>query len=272
MDTSPRVLVTLEGYAVEGGFDGAYEPATCYSPTIALGRHAGPGPADQLWRDYEAVLDLVPELGVNGVRLGVEWARVEPRRGRVDDAALERYANVVAHARSLDLDVTLAIVDAVWPSWLGLEAWLLPWVAPHVVAHARRLAAYFNDPQVRLLLFAQPEAVVSRGFLHASAPPWRCAAREDAQSARAQIAGISEALYADPLVGPRLVRAHRTAAINIPADELRAARDGCQPGEELYLRSLVRGAGPTCAPAGLLDYHEGRWRAGELAAALRVLR
>ena len=272
MTRDPRVLVTLEGYAVEGGFDGPYEPATCYSPTIALGRHAGPGRADQLWRDYEVVLDLVPALGVDGIRLGVEWARVEPRRGRVDAAALERYANVVAHARALDLDVTLAVVDAVWPSWLGLEAWLLPWVAPHVVTHAQRLATYFDDPRVRLLLFAQPEAVVSRGFLHASAPPWRRGAREDAQSARAQIAAISEALHADPVVGPRLVRAHRTVSLERPPDELRAARDRGEPGEELYVRSLLRGAGPTSAPAGLLTYHEGQWRPGELAQALSALR
>ncbi len=62
MNGRPRVLVTLEGYAVEGGFDRPFEPATCYAPTIALGRHAGPGRADNLWRDYEAVLDFVPGL------------------------------------------------------------------------------------------------------------------------------------------------------------------------------------------------------------------
>ena len=272
MVTSPRVLVTLEGYAVEGGFDRPYEPATCYSPTIALGRHAGPGRADQLWRDYEAVLDLVPALGVDGVRLGVEWARVEPRRGQVDTSALERYAKVVTHARALELAVTLVVVDAVWPSWLGLEAWLLPWVAPHVVTHARRLAAHFDDPAVRLVLFAQPEEMVSRGFLDATAPPWRRGAREDARSAREQIAGISETLRADRDVGPRLVAAHRTISLALPDDELRAARDEAQHCEEMYVRSLVRGAGPTSAPAGLLVQHGEQWRTGVAIEALAALR
>ena len=67
-----RRYVTLEGYAVEGGLDGPYQPATCYRPTIALGRHAGPGDAEDLWSEYEEVLDLAATLGVDGVRLSVE--------------------------------------------------------------------------------------------------------------------------------------------------------------------------------------------------------
>jgi hypothetical protein len=134
-----RLFVTLEGYAVEGGFDRPGGPATCYSPTIALGRHPGPGAADGLWRHYEDVLDLVPELGVAGVRLNVEWARVEPRADEVDESALRRYLDVVGHARSLGLDVTVGLVDAVWPSWLGQEAWLLPWVAPYAHAQIERI-------------------------------------------------------------------------------------------------------------------------------------
>ena len=96
-----RLFVTLEGYAVEGGFDQVGAPATCYSPTIALGRHAGPGAADDLWRHYEKVLDFVPGLGFDGIRLSVEWARIEPRADEVDTAALSRYLEVVRHARSL---------------------------------------------------------------------------------------------------------------------------------------------------------------------------
>ena len=80
----PRRYVTLEGYAVEGGLDGPYQPSTCYRPTIALGRHAGPGDADDLWRDYERVLDLVADARIRRRALSVEWARdrTATRRGR----------------------------------------------------------------------------------------------------------------------------------------------------------------------------------------------
>ncbi len=271
MNERPRLLVTLEGYAVEGGFDRVAEPMTCYSPTIALGRHSGPGAADDLWHDYERALDVVPSLGFDGVRLSVEWARIEPREGQVDESALLRYAEVVRHARSLGLLVTIAVIDSVWPLWLGLEAWLLPWVVPHVLGHARRLVDTFGDDATGLVAFAQPRDLVTRGFLLATAPPWRRSALKDASFAHAQIARISQSLLDDDMVGPRLVA--RSAVLNLDASTQSIVAARHTPDvDELYVRSLLRGSGPTSVSTGLLSHRAGEWRVSaddELLSALR---
>ena len=259
MTNQPRVLATLEGYSAEGGFDRAHEPATCYSPTIALGRHAGPGEADNLWGDYERVLDLAASLGLDGVRLGVEWARVEPRQGGVDGAALDRYLEVARHAQSRGLVVTVALIDAAWPSWLGLEAWLLPWVAPHVVAHARRVVGHLGDAIDGVIVFANPDAQVVGGYLEGSAPPWRRGAVEDAASARRQIDAIVATLREDPVVGAKMRGATRTITLDRSPEEILAERARAGDCEEIYVRSLVKGAGPTSAPAGLLVARAGQW-------------
>jgi hypothetical protein len=266
VERRPRRYVTLEGYAVEGGFDGPYQPATCFLPTIALGRHLGPGDADDLWHDYERVLDLVPELGFDGVRLSVEWARIEPRRGQVDDAALARYAEVARYASSLGLGVTVVTVDAAWPAWLGLEAWLLPWVAPLAVEHAK-LVVHAVDAANGVVVFAHPERLVD-GYRHSSAPPWRRGARVDAEFARAQIESISAILRADPLVGPKIVGSTSEVSAGSDLSEIKAAfsRD-C---DELYVRSLVRGHGPTKS-AGLLRKTADGWQLPD-AALLEGLR
>jgi beta-glucosidase/6-phospho-beta-glucosidase/beta-galactosidase len=269
--TDARLFVTLEGYAVEGGFDRVGEPATCYSPTIALGRHAGPGAADDLWRHYETVLDFVPRLGFDGVRLSVEWARVEPRADEVDEAALARYVEVVRHARGLGLDVTVALVDAVWPAWLGQEAWLLPWVVPHVVNHARRVAEFFGDAATGFLAFAQPEELVTRGYLNASAPPWRRSALTDAAFAHAQIERITESLRTDELVGARFVESSAVISVDVASDDVLATRQSFT-GSEIYVRSLLSGTGPTRVSEGLLVQRGDEWRvhaSEELLAALR---
>lgn len=267
MTARARVLLTLEGYAVEGGLDVLGGPATCYAPTIALGRQRGPGEADALWERYDEVLDLVPGLGVDGVRLTFEWARLEPRRGVVDDAALARYVEVVAHARSLDLAVTVALVDAAWPSWLGLEAWLLPWVAPVVVEHARRVVAALADPAVRVVDFTEPEALVLGGYLRATRPPWRRRASREARFARAQLRAISDELAHDEVVGPRLVTA-RPVSLDEGVGALREARGA--PVDEVHVRSLLAGHGPTRVARGVLVRDGGAWRveAPELLAAL----
>ena len=122
VSTRPRTLVTLEGYAVEGGYDVAGGPATCYAPRIALGRQLGPGASDELWRDYEAVFDLAASVGLEGLRVTLEWARLEPRRGYLDDEAARRYEAMLAHARARGLWVTVVLVDAVWPAWASIAS------------------------------------------------------------------------------------------------------------------------------------------------------
>ncbi|MHB2027313.1 MAG: family 1 glycosylhydrolase [Acidimicrobiales bacterium] len=271
MSTRPRLLVTIEGYAVEGGLDQPGAPATCYLPTIALGRHAGPGDADQLWRDYEEVLNLVPELGVDGVRLSVEWARVEPRCGFVDDVALSRYQAVVRHARALGLDVTVVLIDAAWPSWLGLEAWLLPWTVPHVIEHARRVVGRLGSDLTGVVAFASPQELVSAGFVRASAPPWRRRARKDADFATRQIDAVLATLRNDDVVGPRLVASSATLTLNAHREEFtRSLR--AHLVDEIYVRSLLAGHGPTSVARGLVARRGNSWRVSASDSVLAALR
>jgi beta-glucosidase/6-phospho-beta-glucosidase/beta-galactosidase len=267
----PLVLATLEGYSVEGGFDRPHEPATCYVPTIALGRHDGPGDAQGLWTHYERVIDLAATIGLGGLRINVEWARVEPRREEVNASALERYGHVVAHARKLGLHVTVAIVDAVWPSWLGMEAWLLPWVVPHVIAQARRVVTHIGDDDVRVAVFTNPDELVTSGYLNKMAPPWRRGASDDAASARTQIGEILRQLREDPLVGPRMVGSTRTIDLNLSPEEISRARGAAHECEEIYVRSLVRGNGPTAASAGLLEQQNGEWSVRVAPEVLRAI-
>ncbi len=271
MSARSNLFVTLEGYAVEGGFDVPGGPMTCYAPTIALGRREGPGAADDLWHHYEDVLGFVPTLGFGGVRLTIEWARVEPRPGWIDEAALARYGDAVRYARSLGLGVTLAIVDAAWPSWLGQEAWLLPWVVPRVTAHARRIVERFSSDLTGVVLFTQPSELVTNGFLRAAAPPWRRSALREASFANAQIAGLIDTLRADEVVGPRLVASSAVTTLDQAPDDLARARASLDV-DEIYVRSLLRGSGPTGVARGLLVQHGSHWLVNASEELLNVLR
>lgn len=268
----PRLLATLEGYAVEGGFDRAHEPSTCYVPTIALGRHEGPGDGEGLWNDYEKVIDLSATLGLDGLRITMEWARIEPRRGVVDLAALDRYKQVARHAQGLGLRVTSALVDAAWPSWLGQEAWLLPWVVPYTLEHARRVVTYLGDTVDRVVVFTNPDDLVTNGYLNETAPPWRRGASDDAASARRQIDEILRQLRADDEVGPKMVGATSTISLDLTSDECAGARTAARVCEEVYVRTLVRGRGPSAGAPGLLERNGDGWSPSNSVQLLKVLR
>ncbi|HQU00314.1 MAG TPA: family 1 glycosylhydrolase [Acidimicrobiales bacterium] len=269
MSTRPRTLLTLEGYAVEGGYDVAGGPATCYAPTIALGRQLGPGASDELWRDYEAVIDLAASVGLEGLRVTLEWARLAPRRGYLDEEAARRYDAMLAHARARGLWVSVVLVDAVWPAWAGPEAWLLPWVGPVFRAHAQWCLERFGDVIDAVLPFSQPDALVDLGYRRAQAPPWRARAAADAVHARANLAELDAFVRA--LAPEKMVATHRSLELDVEPEQLTTARRESSL-DELHVRSLVRGAGPTAARAGLFARHEGYWRvraADELLLALR---
>ena len=266
--TGPRLFAALDGYAVEGGYDGLTGPTTCYAPSITLGRLAGPD-ALGLWDDYEAVLDAAAALGLDGVRLVVEWTRVEPRRGVVDESALARYAAVVAHARDAGLAVTVVLFDAVWPLWAGLEAWLLPWVAPMAIAQGRRVARALTGAD-GIIIAPHAADLVNAGFLAGTGPPFRRGATLDAASAKAALAGIVSTLAEDEAISTRLSTSWRELRLDAaPGEVASVVASGVG---EVHLRSLVAGTGPTAVTTGLLERRDSAWAQSEASALLGLLR
>jgi beta-glucosidase/6-phospho-beta-glucosidase/beta-galactosidase len=245
---------------VEGGFDGPFQPATCYSPTVALGRHDGPGDALDLWHHYEDVLDLVPELGLDGVRLTLEWARLEPRPGEVSKESYERYRDVISYAHTKELHVSVVLVDAAWPSWLGLEAWLLPWVVPYVRTHAQRTLDMLGDSVDGVIGFARAASFTNDGYLLGTVPPWRKDARDDAASAEKQLTSLAEQLRADANIGEKWISNFHEVPANVSVKAMRELVGGAAGMQEVHLRSLTDGFGPTKGPSGLLAKETDAWR------------
>lgn len=249
MSPTPRLLVTIEGYAVEGGFDAPYKPATCFSPAISLARVDSPGEAIHLWEDFERAIDLVPGLGFDGIRLSVEWARLEPRQGEFDESALARYRSVATYAQSLGLHVTAVIVDQAWPAWLGQEAWLLPWVVPHFVQHVDRVVSGLKGPVQNFILFANWAHLLS-GYTDASCPPWRRRASDDAYRVQVQLRHMTDLVLQNASIAPLLVNEWYVVDADDKQGMATLKNEGVR--DEIHVRSLLEGCGPSKANAGLI--------------------
>jgi beta-glucosidase len=67
------------------------------------------GQACDWWLNAEQDFDLAKSLGVNALRLSVEWSRIEPQEGIWDETALARYREMLQalHARGMRPFVTL---------------------------------------------------------------------------------------------------------------------------------------------------------------------
>jgi len=70
------------------------------------------------WSDFDKDLAALKYLGVSHFRFGVEWARIEPRRGEINTEALRRYAEMARHVRAAGIEPIVTLWHFTFPDWL----------------------------------------------------------------------------------------------------------------------------------------------------------
>ena len=111
-DAELRWGVTSSSVAAEG-----VAPAADWSLWEREGRVPRSTDGAGLATDYRDDLGQFAALGCTDWRLTVEWARVEPAPGRPDADALDRYRDVLAHARSVGLRSWVTLHHGSLPGW-----------------------------------------------------------------------------------------------------------------------------------------------------------
>ncbi len=119
-----RFGVATAGFQIEGGFNGPRQPANNWVRWEHAGRIEPSGLAVDFWNRYEEHLDRAAAMGCDAMRLGVEWARVEPADGHIDDGALEHYATILRACRERSLEPLVTLHHFTHPAWLGEDFWL----------------------------------------------------------------------------------------------------------------------------------------------------
>lgn len=68
---------------------------------------------------YGEDIGLAAAMGVNTFRFGIEWARVQPRRGEFSESALRYYDSVIAEIRAAGMSPMITLVHFVYPGWVA---------------------------------------------------------------------------------------------------------------------------------------------------------
>ncbi|MBK6885242.1 MAG: DUF2218 domain-containing protein [Tetrasphaera sp.] len=112
---------------------------------------------------WESDLDLVADLHLDAYRFSIEWARVEPEEGVVDEAALAHYAAMVDGCLARGLKPVVTLNHFTSPHWFAARGgWLDPqapdlfarYVATVIDRIGDRIAyaVTFNEPNLPHLL------------------------------------------------------------------------------------------------------------------------
>ncbi|MGH3647466.1 MAG: family 1 glycosylhydrolase [Micromonosporaceae bacterium] len=113
-------------------------------------------------------------LGVKVFRFGVEWARIEPRPGELDEAELAYYDDVVARIRRAGMRPMITLDHFVHPGWVvdqggwGSDRTVTDWLA-----NARRVVQRYADQGAIWITFNEPTVYVQFEVSNGGLQPWQ---------------------------------------------------------------------------------------------------
>jgi beta-glucosidase len=171
-----RFGAATAAHQVEGGltannwarWEGATRPDG--SPTIAGGDRVGR--ACDHWERFEDDLALLVELGLDTYRFSVEWSRLEPEPGRVDDAALARYRSWCVQLRAAGIEPMVTLHHFTEPTWFtdrgGFES---PESPATFASFVERVVPALADQVDRWVTINEPNVFAVLGWLYGEFPP-----------------------------------------------------------------------------------------------------
>jgi len=111
---------------------------------------------------YRGDIRRAADLGVKVYRIGINWARVQPREGRINWRGLRYYDDVVRTIRRHGMQPLITLDHFVYPLWvLEQDAWDNPKTVDDFVAFSRLIARRYGDQVGRWLVFNEPFCYVA---------------------------------------------------------------------------------------------------------------
>ena len=132
------------------------------------------GRACDWWRNAEQDFDRAKDLGVNALRLSLEWSKVEPEEGRWDGSALGRYREMLQALRDRGIRPFVTLHHFTNPLWFEAKG---GFATPQSIELFRRFThqavAALGDLCNDWTTFNEPNVYVSLGYFLGEFPPGR---------------------------------------------------------------------------------------------------
>ena len=139
-----------------------------------------PTPATDHWTRWREDTDLLGDLGLQVYRLGIEWSRIEPRPGRVDEGAVRHYRSELAELGRRGIRPLVTIHHFSHPTWFEERGgWTAPDAVDTFLDHVERVVTLFGDLASEWVTINEPNVYATGGFLFGEFPPGRRGAWAD---------------------------------------------------------------------------------------------
>ena len=129
------------------------------------------------WTRFDQDLAALKQIGVTHFRFGVEWARIEPKPGVINEKALAQYVSMARQLRAAGIEPVVTLWHFTFPDWLydskdkGHSNFLHPHAREAWRAHVKRVAQAMK-PYVRIYVPQnEPNGALQLGWIAGHWPP-----------------------------------------------------------------------------------------------------
>ncbi|HVJ05574.1 MAG TPA: glycoside hydrolase family 1 protein [Candidatus Saccharimonadales bacterium] len=148
------------------------------------------GNACDWWVNAERDLDLCESLGLNALRISVEWSRIEPERGKWNREAIERYCTILREVRRRGMRPFVTLHHFTNPQWFEKRGGFTHPAGPGGFAvFAERAVECFGELCSDWVTFNEPNVYTAFGYLFGEFPPSK---RMDLRAAMLALMGIHQ--------------------------------------------------------------------------------
>jgi len=130
------------------------------------------GQACDWWANAERDFNLAQEMGLNALRLSIEWSRVEPEPGRFDRAAMGRYRRMLAGLRHRGITPIVSLHHFTNPLWFERkQAFLSPQAVDRFTRYTSYVVEELGDLCHHWVTFNEPNVLAALSYVVGEFPP-----------------------------------------------------------------------------------------------------
>ena len=134
------------------------------------------GQACDSYNRYEEDFDLAVNLNNNAIRFGIEWARIEPEKGKFDMKEIEHYRKVLKAAKDKNLKVVLTLWHWTNPIWLadsptGEGGWRNKKAVKYFLRYVKLIVKELGGLVDHWVILNEPLMHIGHGYMDGKFPP-----------------------------------------------------------------------------------------------------
>jgi len=128
--------------------------------------------AVDFWHKYNDDFNLAKSLGLNALRLSIEWSRVEPKKGKFDEKAIKHYLRMIRALKKIGMEPFITLWHWPLPLWLSKSGgWKNKKTVSYFCRYAKKICQRLKGKVKFIITINEPEIYAGASYHQGVWPP-----------------------------------------------------------------------------------------------------